>query len=84
MGKEFTDAVNNLKQRILDSVKWSTSRTSSVDLYGDSQWKESLVKWEEEGIMINKKIARFNLMVPLVQQRGPCSVKKLLLYRSNM
>ena len=77
MGKEITDAVKNLKQRISDSVK-CTSRTSPVDLYRDSQWKESLVKWEEEVTMINKKIARFNLMVPLVQQRGPCSLKKLI------
>ena len=31
-----------------------------------------------EVTMINKKKARFNLMVPLVQQRGPCSLKKLI------
>ena len=78
MGREITDAVNNLKQKILDSVKWSTSEKSLVDLYGDSKWKESLVKWEEEVTIINKKIARFNLMVPLVQQRGPYSLKNLI------
>ena len=35
-----------LKHKMLDVVKWSTSDKLVVDLYGDSKWKESLVKWE--------------------------------------
>jgi DnaJ family protein C protein 28 len=77
IGREISNDVESLKLKI--SSKRDALKCSSTAVSESPQWQESLIEWEEEVVQINKKIAKFNLLVPnLMQQKGPCSLQRLI------